>query len=139
LTSSALVGMQLAFTGSTEVGKIIMKAAAEQVIPVTLELGGKSPLIICEDADLDVAVEQAAFALFFNHVSLEICTSLNLMGVSCLRVSNFRGDVFRNFRECSFYTCAGCPAACSGTCYTMALHTVYYGRTLSRASYADAC
>lgn len=62
--------VQLAFTGSTEVGKLIMKAAAEHVVPVTLELGGKSPCIVCEDADLDVAVELAAFAIFFNHVRL---------------------------------------------------------------------
>ena len=51
--------MQLAFTGSTEIGKIIMKQAAERIIPVTLELGGKSPFIICPDADIDAAVEAA--------------------------------------------------------------------------------
>jgi acyl-CoA reductase-like NAD-dependent aldehyde dehydrogenase len=61
---------QVAFTGSTEVGKIIMKQAAENVIPVTLELGGKSPFIICPDADLDAAVEAAHQALFFNMVSM---------------------------------------------------------------------
>lgn len=43
------------FTGSTHVGKIVMKAAAEQLIPVTLELGGKSPAIIHKDADINVA------------------------------------------------------------------------------------
>ena len=61
--------MQIAFTGSTEVGKIIMRHAAENVIPVTLELGGKSACIICPDADLDEAVRGAHDALFFNHVS----------------------------------------------------------------------
>ncbi len=61
---------QVAFTGSTEVGKIIMRQAAENVIPVTLELGGKSACIICPDADLDEAVRGAHDALFFNHVSL---------------------------------------------------------------------
>eukprot|EP00891_Asterochloris_glomerata_P008274 jgi/Astpho2/8274/Aster-01357 len=55
-----------AFTGSTEVGKLIMKQAADFIKPVTLELGGKSPCIICPDADLDQAVEGAHFALFFN-------------------------------------------------------------------------
>lgn len=68
MTSS--VCLQLAFTGSTEVGKIIMKQAAENIVPVTLELGGKSPNIICPDADIDTAVEGAHFALFFNMVSL---------------------------------------------------------------------
>lgn len=43
------------FTGSTQVGKIVMKAAAEQLIPVTLELGGKSPAIIHKDADIAVS------------------------------------------------------------------------------------
>lgn len=60
--------LQLAFTGSTEVGKIIMKQASENIVPVTLELGGKSPNIICPDADIDEAVEGAHFALFFNMV-----------------------------------------------------------------------
>ncbi|CAL8465907.1 g5443 [Coccomyxa elongata] len=58
---------KVAFTGSTEVGRIIMRQAAENIIPVTLELGGKSACIICPDADLDEAVRGAHDALFFNH------------------------------------------------------------------------
>jgi aldehyde dehydrogenase (NAD+) len=46
------------FTGSTRVGKIVMKAAAEQLIPVTLELGGKSPAIVHHDSNLDVATKR---------------------------------------------------------------------------------
>ena len=46
--------MQIAFTGSKPVGQLVMKAAADTLKEVSLELGGKSPLIICEDADLDV-------------------------------------------------------------------------------------
>jgi len=58
---------KIAFTGSTEVGRIIQKAAGSSNIKkVTLELGGKSPLIIFDDANLDTAVEMAHFALFFN-------------------------------------------------------------------------
>jgi len=58
---------KVAFTGSTEVGKLVMGAAARSNLkPVTLELGGKSPMIICADADVDQAVELAHFALFFN-------------------------------------------------------------------------
>lgn len=58
---------KLAFTGSTETGKIVLELAARSNLkPVTLELGGKSPFIICEDADIDQAVELAHFALFFN-------------------------------------------------------------------------
>lgn len=58
---------KLAFTGSTDTGKTILTLAAKSNLkPVTLELGGKSPFIVCEDADIDTAVEQAHFALFFN-------------------------------------------------------------------------
>jgi len=46
------------FTGSTHVGKIVMKAAAEQLIPVTLELGGKSPAIVHKDADIDLTAKR---------------------------------------------------------------------------------
>jgi len=58
---------KVAFTGSTEVGHIIQQAAgASNLKRVTLELGGKSPLIVMNDADLAHAVETAHFALFFN-------------------------------------------------------------------------
>ncbi len=58
---------KVAFTGSTEVGKLIVKAAAHDLKHVSLELGGKSPNIILQDADLDVAIPGAANAIFFNH------------------------------------------------------------------------
>ena len=58
---------KVAFTGSTEVGHLIMEAAAKSNLkPVTLELGGKSPNIIFEDVDLDLAVEGAHMGLFSN-------------------------------------------------------------------------
>ncbi len=57
---------KLAFTGSTEVGRRIASAAAERGIPVTLELGGKSPNIIFEDASLDQAVEGIIRGIYFN-------------------------------------------------------------------------
>jgi len=58
---------KVAFTGSTEVGHIIQQAAgASNLKRVTLELGGKSPLIVMDDADLEHAVNTAHFALFFN-------------------------------------------------------------------------
>jgi acyl-CoA reductase-like NAD-dependent aldehyde dehydrogenase len=57
---------KVAFTGSTETGKHVMKLAADTIKKVTLELGGKSPTIICDDADLSVAVDGALFATFFH-------------------------------------------------------------------------
>jgi phenylacetaldehyde dehydrogenase len=58
---------KIAFTGSTEVGKLIVQAAAGNLKKVSLELGGKSPAIILADADLDLAIAGAASAIFFNH------------------------------------------------------------------------
>ncbi|MDE3116122.1 MAG: aldehyde dehydrogenase [Pseudomonadota bacterium] len=61
------------FTGSTAVGKIIAKRAAGHLKPVLLELGGKAPLIVLDDADLDEAVAAAAFGAFMNQG--QICMS----------------------------------------------------------------
>ena len=57
---------KVAFTGSTEVGKLIVQAAAGNLKKVTLELGGKSPNIIFADADIEQAIQGAAFGIFFN-------------------------------------------------------------------------
>jgi phenylacetaldehyde dehydrogenase len=58
---------KIAFTGSTEVGRLIVHAAAGNLKKVSLELGGKSPAIIFPDADLDRAIPGTASAIFFNH------------------------------------------------------------------------
>lgn len=54
------------FTGSAKVGKIILKAAAEQLIPVTLELGGKSPTIVHKDADIEKAASRIVWGKYYN-------------------------------------------------------------------------
>ena len=62
---------QVAFTGSTEVGRLIMESAARSNLKsVSLELGGKSPLIIFDDADVDMAVNLSRLAIFFNKVGI---------------------------------------------------------------------
>jgi acyl-CoA reductase-like NAD-dependent aldehyde dehydrogenase len=61
------------FTGSTAVGRIVARRAAEHLKPVLLELGGKAPLIVLDDADLDEAVKAAAFGAFMN--AGQICMS----------------------------------------------------------------
>jgi len=58
---------KVAFTGSTEVGHKIVEASSGNLKRVTLELGGKSPNVIFRDADLDLAAQGAASAIFFNH------------------------------------------------------------------------
>jgi acyl-CoA reductase-like NAD-dependent aldehyde dehydrogenase len=64
---------KIAFTGSTEVGKLIAKAAAENITKVSLELGGKSPNVIFADANLDQAVAATMMGIFFNQG--QICTA----------------------------------------------------------------
>jgi betaine-aldehyde dehydrogenase len=64
---------KIAFTGSAEVGKTIMRAAAATLKKISLELGGKSPNIFFADADFEVAVEGALFGVFFNQG--EVCSA----------------------------------------------------------------
>jgi phenylacetaldehyde dehydrogenase len=64
---------KIGFTGSTEVGKLIVKASAGNLKRVTLELGGKSPVIVFDDADLEKAVAGAAMGVFTN--SGQICVA----------------------------------------------------------------
>src|SRR3954467_10400546 len=58
---------KIAFTGSTEVGKLIVQAAAGNLKKVSLELGGKSPNVVFSDGDMDAAIAGASMAIFFNH------------------------------------------------------------------------
>src|SRR5258706_8331824 len=58
---------KIAFTGSTEVGRLILQAAAGNLKKVSLELGGKSPNIILDDADVDAAIAGSTAGIFFNH------------------------------------------------------------------------
>ena len=64
---------KIAFTGSTEIGRHIARAAADNLTKVTLELGGKSPNIVFDDVDLDRVARRAAFACFYN--AGEVCTA----------------------------------------------------------------
>ena len=57
---------KLSFTGSVPVGKQVMRAAADHVTPVTLELGGKSPFVVFPDADIEQAARTAAAGIFYN-------------------------------------------------------------------------
>lgn len=65
----------VSFTGSAEVGKLLMRAAADTVEQVSLELGGHAPLIVFDDADLDAAAEQA------------IASKMRNMGQTCVSVN----------------------------------------------------
>lgn len=75
------------FTGSTKVGKLIAVTCAQHLKPVVLELGGKAPLVVLDDADIDAAVNGAAFGCFAN--SGQIC-----MSTERLIVDNAIADAF---------------------------------------------
>ncbi|QDF97622.1 aldehyde dehydrogenase [Azoarcus sp. DD4] len=64
---------KIAFTGSTEIGKLVGKAAIDNMTRVSLELGGKSPVIVLDDADPEMAAAGAAQAIFFNQG--QVCTA----------------------------------------------------------------
>ncbi|WP_225753083.1 NAD-dependent succinate-semialdehyde dehydrogenase [Actinotalea sp. Marseille-Q4924] len=70
---------KLSFTGSTEVGRTLLQLAADQVVSCSMELGGNAPLVVLEDADLDVAVDGAMVAKMRN--GGEACTAANRMYV----------------------------------------------------------
>lgn len=67
------------FTGSVATGKIIAKQAAEHLIPVTLELGGKDPMIVCRDANIERAAKGAVWGAFTN--SGQVCMSIERLYV----------------------------------------------------------
>jgi succinate-semialdehyde dehydrogenase/glutarate-semialdehyde dehydrogenase len=66
---------KLTFTGSTEVGRILMKQAADQVMKCSMELGGNAPFIVFDDADLDAAVEGAMMCKFRNNGQTCVCAN----------------------------------------------------------------
>jgi succinate-semialdehyde dehydrogenase / glutarate-semialdehyde dehydrogenase len=66
---------KLTFTGSTEVGRILLKQAADQVMKCSMELGGNAPFIVFEDADLDAAVEGAILCKFRNNGQTCVCAN----------------------------------------------------------------
>jgi len=76
-TGAALVAHpevdKIAFTGSAEIGKTIMRSAADTLKKISLELGGKSPNILFADADFEASVDGALFGLFFNQG--EVCSA----------------------------------------------------------------
>ena len=81
---------KLSFTGSTEVGKIIMRAAADRIVPVSLELGGKSPSIVFPDANEDWVVDGIIAAMRFTRQS-QSCTAGSRLFL--------HGDIFDSFLD----------------------------------------
>ncbi|MVY53904.1 aldehyde dehydrogenase family protein, partial [Escherichia coli] len=66
---------KLSFTGSTEVGRVLMRQCAESIKKLSLELGGNAPFIVFDDADIDKAVEGALIAKFRNAGQTCVCVN----------------------------------------------------------------
>lgn len=84
---SSLKFDHLVFTGSTQTGKLVMAAAAQNLCPVTLELGGKSPAVVCPDFDVRTAAERILFAKCFN--AGQICTDVDHVYLPQASVNDF--------------------------------------------------
>jgi acyl-CoA reductase-like NAD-dependent aldehyde dehydrogenase len=86
---------KVTFTGSVETGKIISRAAAEKLIPVTLELGGKSPMIVMGDADLGKAIDGAVAGMRFTRQG-QSCTAASRIFVQ----EAIHDEFIRQLRAC---------------------------------------
>lgn len=91
------------FTGSPQVGKIVMKAATEHLSSVTLELGGKSPTVICEDADLKDATDKITWGKFIN--AGQTCIAPDYALVPKQRLNEFVEQMTNTINE--FYSLNG--------------------------------
>ncbi|MFT4534683.1 MAG: aldehyde dehydrogenase (NAD+) [Saprospiraceae bacterium] len=102
-TSKALLALpfnHIFFTGSPQIGKIVMGAAAKHLTSVTLELGGKSPTIIDETADVEVAAKRTAWGKFMNNG--QICIAPDYLFVHESKKEAFLSAVKKNLKM--FYT-----------------------------------
>ena len=85
----------LSFTGSTEVGQILLKQAADQVLTTSMELGGNAPFLVCHDADLDAALDGAMIAKMRN--GGEACTAANRFYVARNVYGDFADGLAKRF------------------------------------------
>jgi len=88
---------KIAFTGSAATGRRVMMAAAERLTPVLLELGGKDPMIIAEDADVEKAAEAAVYGALTN--AGQACVSIERIYVADAIHDKFVEEVVKNVRE----------------------------------------
>ena len=85
------------FTGSPEVGRVVAAAAGERLTPVTLELGGKDPMLVLDDADLERAVDGALWASFFN--AGQVCSGVERIYVEGALYEPFVEELARRARD----------------------------------------
>ncbi|MFE3543963.1 coniferyl aldehyde dehydrogenase [Nocardia sp. NPDC059177] len=119
----------LFFTGSTGVGRLVGRAAAENLVPVTLELGGKNPVVVAPDADLDRAARRIAHARMVN--GGQVCVCPDYVFVPEDRVERFV-DILRAELRTMF------PAIVADPDYTASVDTANYDRVLALVEDARA-
>jgi coniferyl-aldehyde dehydrogenase len=119
----------LVFTGSTQVGKIVMKAAADNLVPVTLELGGKCPVVIDPDFDVATAAERVLTVKTFN--AGQICLSPDYVMLGTDQVDGFVAAA-RAFMGRAF------PAIQGNDEYTSIIAPRHYDRLLDLIADAEA-
>ncbi|WP_331252918.1 coniferyl aldehyde dehydrogenase [Musicola keenii] len=112
----------LVFTGSTAVGRHVMRAAAENLVPVTLELGGKSPVVVDDDADIRIASERTLTIKTFN--AGQICLSPDYMLLPASGVESLV-QASKHFMQQSFPTIQDNPD------YTSIISSRHYARLIS--------
>ena len=126
---SALPFDHLVFTGSTNVGRDVMRAAAENLVPVTLELGGKSPVIVAEDANVAKAAKSIAVGKFFN--AGQTCVSPDYALVPAALALSFAQSVL-SAAEAMYPTLTGNPD------YTAIISDRHHARLTDLVSEAEA-
>lgn len=126
---SALSFDHLVFTGSTTVGRHVMRAAAENLVPVTLELGGKSPVVIDSDADVATAAQRVLTVKTFN--AGQICLSPDYVMLAAEKVAPFV-EAARAFMQTAFPTVQGNPD------YTSIISDRHFDRLVAMIADAEA-
>ncbi|MQY24233.1 aldehyde dehydrogenase family protein [Nocardia macrotermitis] len=118
---AALPFDHLFFTGSTRVGRLVQRAAAANLVPVTLELGGKNPVVVAPDADIEVAAARIARARMVN--GGQVCVSPD-----CVYVPEDRIDAFADAVRAAFG--ALFPAVVGSEDYTACVDRANYERVV---------
>ncbi len=119
----------LFFTGSTRVGRLVQRAAAANLVPVTLELGGKNPVVVAPDADIAKAATRIARARMVN--GGQVCVSPDYVFVPQGRLDAFADGVGAAFREMF-------PAIATNDDYTACVDPANYDRVLALVDDARA-
>ncbi|MGX1811178.1 coniferyl aldehyde dehydrogenase [Nocardia sp. NPDC055321] len=119
----------LFFTGSTSVGRLVQRAAADNLVPVTLELGGKNPVVVAADADLDRAVDRIARARMVN--GGQVCVCPDYVFVPEDRIDRFVESLYA--RLCGMF-----PSIVANDDYTATVDAANYERIVGLVEDARA-